>query len=195
MLRTVCAVRSSPERETVKGREESPPFEMEGDGGDGSRFDGFEAVDDGDELDELDLDVEFEKLEADDIDLDELDDDLDFEEPDFEDIDLGFEDELDPEEGRPSTPLFGGDEATFEGGDGTSMEDAVRIEDVAGKMALISAEKRFVSEQLGPEREAWTLRSQALVLGDDGRSYDELTVETSDGETETFYFDLGEDGP
>lgn len=78
----------------------------------------------------------------------------------------------------------------YTGGDGRTLESAVVIENVRSHAAGIRAEKQYISQQIREGEHQWVLHEQVLLERDDGTRVDRLTVESSSGETETFYFDV-----
>lgn len=82
------------------------------------------------------------------------------------------------------------DGPVFSGGDGSTPEDAVVIEEVRCHVAGIRAEKKYLSLLFGRERVDWRLKKQTLRERDDGTRIDEITIEKDCGGTETVYFDI-----
>jgi hypothetical protein len=80
----------------------------------------------------------------------------------------------------------------FEGGDGRTAEEAITINNVSSHLAGVRAEKEYISRQFGEQGRDWDLKKQALTERDDGTQVDEMTIETSSGETKTLYFDVSD---
>jgi hypothetical protein len=76
----------------------------------------------------------------------------------------------------------------FGGGNGESFETAV-IVNAGDSAAGIDAEYGYITSQCGRRNKDWTARSQALH-DHDGKPYDVLTIQLSNGEERTFYFDI-----
>ena len=74
---------------------------------------------------------------------------------------------------------------TFEGGDGSSIEQAVVIKGAKGEMEGVEAESKWVKKM----HQDWTKGGQAL-MSKDGKSYDKIEYTTAKGETKTLYFDI-----
>jgi hypothetical protein len=92
-------------------------------------------------------------------------------------------DRHDSTEGEDEVPVF-------EGGDGRTAEEAITIKNVSSHLAGVRAEKEYISRQLGEQGRDWDLKKQALTERDDGTQVDEMTIQTSSGETKTLYFDV-----
>jgi hypothetical protein len=74
---------------------------------------------------------------------------------------------------------------TFEGGDGSSMEQAVVIKGAKDSEEGIDAEAKWVKKVHGK----WTKDRQAL-LDQNGKKYDRIEYTTPKGEKMTVYFDI-----
>ena len=75
----------------------------------------------------------------------------------------------------------------FEGGDGSSMEQAVLIRHAKTEEEGVDAEAKWI-RKIHP---GWRKGNQAL-LGDKGKHYDRIEYTTPDGKTETIFFDITE---
>ncbi len=75
----------------------------------------------------------------------------------------------------------------YEGGDGSSMENAVVIKNAKNSMEGIGAESQWI-RQVHP---GWKKGNQALISRD-ARHYDRIQYTTPSGETKTIYFDITE---
>ena len=78
----------------------------------------------------------------------------------------------------------------FSGGDGSSPESAVVIDNVSSHAAGVRAEKEYISRLFGEEGVNWRLSEQALLEQDGGPRLDRMTIETASGDTETLHFDV-----
>jgi hypothetical protein len=85
-------------------------------------------------------------------------------------------------------PLFGG-------GSGSSMADAVVIQDISSTGVGIRAEKQWLTEQHGLDQQiaedpnGWKIEKQELIESR-GCQYDRLTIAFPDGRLKTVYFDI-----
>ena len=89
-------------------------------------------------------------------------------------------------------------EVTYGGGDGTSVENAVVIENAANHFEGVDAEYIWLETQFGPQGEKWE-RSEQSLIDEEDRLYDVLKVEFSSstggykkGDVAYFYFDITE---
>lgn len=82
------------------------------------------------------------------------------------------------------------DGPVFSGGDGSTPEDAVVIEEAGSHVAGVRAEKEYLSRLFGTEGIDWELKIQTLMERDDGTRIDEMTIEKDSGGAETVYFDI-----
>ncbi len=89
-------------------------------------------------------------------------------------------------------------EVSYGGGDGTSIEGAVIIENAANHFEGVDAEYVWLETQFGPQGDKWDRAEQSLIE-EDGRLYDVLKVDFYDktggykkGEVAYFYFDITE---
>lgn len=73
----------------------------------------------------------------------------------------------------------------FEGGDGSSIEQAVVIKNAKDEMEGVDAEDKWV-RKIHP---GWRKGAQAL-MSDNGKSYDRIDYTTPKGETKTLFFDI-----
>lgn len=73
----------------------------------------------------------------------------------------------------------------FEGGDGSSIEQAVVIENAKNEEEGVDAEAKWI-RKVHP---GWRKGNQAL-LNEKGKSYDQIEYATPDGKTMTVYFDI-----
>jgi len=86
----------------------------------------------------------------------------------------------------------------YGGGDGTSIENAVIIENAADHFEGVEAEYLWLEAQFGPQGEKWG-RDQQNLIEENDRLYDVLKVEFYDsagaykkGDIVYFYFDITE---
>jgi hypothetical protein len=83
----------------------------------------------------------------------------------------------------------------FGGGAGTSLEDAVVICGITSSAVGIRAEKQWLTERLGLDRDVagqpsgWTVEQQSLVQGKH-RFYDMLTISLPNGTRQVVFFDV-----
>ena len=75
----------------------------------------------------------------------------------------------------------------FEGGDGTSIEQAVLIKNASGEEEGVGAESKWI-RKVHP---GWAKGNQALQ-NDQGKYYDRIEYTTPKGETKVVYFDITE---
>jgi hypothetical protein len=54
----------------------------------------------------------------------------------------------------------------------------------------VQSEYAHIEKELGEKREEWVSRSQTLVTGPDGKTFDVVYVATKDGRMHTFCFDI-----
>ena len=73
----------------------------------------------------------------------------------------------------------------FEGGDGSSMEQAVVIKHAKNEEEGVEAEAKWI-KKVHP---GWRKGKQAL-MGKNGKDYDRIEYETPDGKTAVIYFDI-----
>jgi len=78
----------------------------------------------------------------------------------------------------------------FSGGSGESFETAVILNTRSG-IAGVAAESQFIADQCGTRNKDWKKKEQALV-SENGKHYDVVTVELSDGKTRVFHFDISQ---
>ena len=95
-----------------------------------------------------------------------------------------------PDDGRHVRPLQIG-AATFGGGDGSSVEEAVRISGIADNTKGVAAEYDYLQKLLGPRGVRWNVKQQRLIARDN-RYFDVLTVMLPDGAQREFFFDITE---
>ena len=76
------------------------------------------------------------------------------------------------------------------GGTGTSIDDAIVIHAPNSVMGIM-AEYTYIENQCGVKDQDWTLGMQSQ-LSKNGKDYDMLSVELSDGTEKSFYFDITE---
>jgi hypothetical protein len=88
--------------------------------------------------------------------------------------------------GTPSGAIKIG-KLVFEGGDGSSIEQAVVIKNAKNEEEGVDAEAKWVRKV----HHGWEKGNQAL-LSDKGRHYDRIEYTTPKGKTETVYFDITE---
>ena len=81
------------------------------------------------------------------------------------------------------------DHIQYEGGDGSSMEQAVVIKSANGEAEGVAAERMWI-QKVHPD---WKKSAQRLVYpikSDSNRRYDLIDYITLDGETRTIFFDI-----
>ncbi len=79
---------------------------------------------------------------------------------------------------------------TWSDNSGESLEDAVVIRDAPNEASGVQAEYRWLEEHYGRRGVDWDLQMQALLMPE-GRPYDRLDVQLSDGRSVSIYFDIG----
>lgn len=72
---------------------------------------------------------------------------------------------------------------------GESLEDAVIILNAPNEPAGVQAEYRWLEAHYGHRGTDWELRMQALLMPQ-GRPYDRLDVQLSDGRCVSVFFDI-----
>ena len=75
----------------------------------------------------------------------------------------------------------------FEGGDGSSIEQAVVIRNAKDEEEGVGAETKWI----GKVHPGWRKGDQAL-LGEKGKRYDQIEYTMPDGKTTTIFFDITE---
>jgi len=75
----------------------------------------------------------------------------------------------------------------FEGGDGSSIEQAVIVKNAKNEEEGVDAEAKWI-RKIHP---GWRKGNQAL-LNKNGKSYDRIEYATPDGRTQTIFFDITE---
>lgn len=75
--------------------------------------------------------------------------------------------------------------------DGKSLETAIVISGALTAPVGIEAEYTYVASKLGVEGEDWMLIQQSLIH-DEEESFDILEIETKEGETKLFHFNITE---
>jgi hypothetical protein len=110
-------------------------------------------------------------------------------------------DEADPELTASVRKRFGSDlmakidsgKIRFEGGDGSSVERAVRIIGAANGKQGVSAEYYFISGRHGVPGADWQAAGQRTFNDNKGRQFDAVVVQVSGEYTpQTYYFDITE---
>jgi hypothetical protein len=82
--------------------------------------------------------------------------------------------------------------AIYEGGDGSSYEQAIKILGVDNHMLGIKAEYDYISNKHGVENKDWQFISQKLC-SDDNKLYDEITFQLRrDRKTYSYLFEISE---
>lgn len=80
----------------------------------------------------------------------------------------------------------------FEGGHGTSTQDAIRILGAKGEMDGVASEYSCLDAAYGPRREGkWKLLQQSL-LNEKGKSFDLMSVQLPDGTKVDVFFDISD---
>jgi hypothetical protein len=79
---------------------------------------------------------------------------------------------------------------SFSGGNGSSMEHAVVINNAKGSMDGVSAEYYYIEQVEGRRGDKWAMVSQAL-LSENGKSYDLINITIIEtGKKKSYYFDI-----
>ena len=81
--------------------------------------------------------------------------------------------------------------ATFGGGDGSSVEEAITISGISDNVQGVGAEYAYLEQLLGPRGSRWNVKQQRLMARED-RYYDVLTVLLPDGMQRELFFDITE---
>src|ERR1035438_2241170 len=76
-------------------------------------------------------------------------------------------------------------QATFSGGDGSSLKQAVVITDATGEKTGVRAEYVWLHEHYPGYR----LRGQ-ILRNEGGRAFDEMRIVSADGKSHTIFFDI-----
>ena len=76
-------------------------------------------------------------------------------------------------------------------GDGTSISSPAVITGVFSRLGKMEAESDHISSRLGKEGEAWSVKTTFMQTSGN-RSIEVVTVSTSSGATQNFYFDITE---
>jgi len=77
----------------------------------------------------------------------------------------------------------------FEGGDGSSLEEAVIILGATTEMEGIGAEDTWISERYGKRNTDWK-KGGVELISEEGKKYDKYEVILSDGEEIIIWFDI-----
>lgn len=80
---------------------------------------------------------------------------------------------------------------TFEGGPGDSLQTAVVIKGAPDHMAGVAAEYQYLENTFGRPQADWRLLKQSLIRRQ-GRAYDLMQIELSNGARKEIYFDLSD---
>jgi hypothetical protein len=79
----------------------------------------------------------------------------------------------------------------FEGGDGSSIAQAIVIRGAKGESDGVAAEYKYLEMLYGPKGDGHNVQGQAL-LENGGRSFDKLDVDLKDGRTIAVFFDISD---
>jgi len=79
----------------------------------------------------------------------------------------------------------------YSGGDGSSMEKAVII-NAKSTMDGVPAEYDYISQKHGVRDEDWILVSQSLKKNSDGKAFDVINIELTEGTSFSYFFDISE---
>jgi hypothetical protein len=91
---------------------------------------------------------------------------------------------------KPFCEPFGN--ITFQGGQGTSMADAIKIVGAKGEMDGVASEYACLDSAFGSRKSgAWKLLRQSL-LEKHGKNYDLMSVELADGTKKEILFDISD---
>ena len=78
----------------------------------------------------------------------------------------------------------------YEGGNGSSIKEAITIVNVKSNFEGIDAEYDYISKRYGPENKSWKFISQKLI-GENSKKYDRINFcLTITGECKFLYFDI-----
>jgi len=77
----------------------------------------------------------------------------------------------------------------FEGGAGSSQEDAILLLGTTDDSIGVDAEYRYLSVLLGPENISWKFISSTIRFSD-GKTFDILTVRLPSQELRRYFFDI-----
>ena len=81
----------------------------------------------------------------------------------------------------------------FEGGDGSSVDGAVRIVGAANGNDGVAAEYYFISRRHGRQGSAWRPTAQRNFKDNKGKEFDAIVIQVSGEYTpQTYYFDITE---
>lgn len=80
---------------------------------------------------------------------------------------------------------------TFQGGSGDTPATAVIIRGAADGVAGVAAEYQYLRGKFGQRDRDWRLKKQEL-LQENGRVFDVMRLELTDGSRRTLYFDITE---
>jgi hypothetical protein len=92
-----------------------------------------------------------------------------------------------PAKAKAAKPLKIG-QFVFEGGDGSTIEQAVVIRNAKNEEEGVAAESKWI-KKVHP---GWQKGMQALLMPENGRKYDRIDYTTPKGDTQTIYFDISE---
>ena len=73
--------------------------------------------------------------------------------------------------------------------DGTSIENAIIIENVEHQFQGVDAEYRYLSKMYGDRDVGWILKKQSLIK-ENGRYYDFIEIKLDIGSEISLYFDI-----
>lgn len=79
---------------------------------------------------------------------------------------------------------------SYSGGDGSTPDQAVVIQDVSSNREGVRAEYEYLRRLYGERGKDWELKEQSMFETNDGKQVDKLVVKTDSEGTETVYFDV-----
>jgi hypothetical protein len=96
----------------------------------------------------------------------------------------GLEEEL-ARAARPKTAARKIGDYTFSGGEGTSIEDAIVIGGAEDSAGAVDAQGVWIRANLSGFK-----KTKQALISQDGKHYDEITLEGQDGKKKVLYFDI-----
>ena len=78
----------------------------------------------------------------------------------------------------------------FHGGQGYSIEDAIKVIGAKNSVQGVTAEYQYLTQRFGQKDKDWSLISQAL-LKENNKSYDKMSINVDDKQIDLF-FDITE---
>ena len=81
--------------------------------------------------------------------------------------------------------------ATYAGGNGETIENAIVIVNAASGDEVVRAEYEYIMRHYGKPQVDWQMRGQAL-MHHNGKPYDQMNFVLNDGTEKTLYFDISD---